>query len=69
MHWQDRVEEWCKDVVTKQFFADIKADIETLNEELLADETDYKKVLKLRGMIASLRGVLDMPKDGITEPE
>lgn len=69
MPWQDKVEEWCNDPVTKQFFAEIRLDIGGLTERMLADETPYEDVLKIRGMVAALRGVLDMPKDGISKPE
>lgn len=67
MLWEDRVENWKKDIVTKAFFADMENDLQQLIE-LLINEEDQIKVYKLQGMIAAIRGVIGAPNDGIPDP-
>ncbi len=57
--WERKVEEWLDHEVTKQFFVEVSEDVRMLTEELIASE-DTKNDMELKGMIKSLRGVLDM---------
>ena len=67
MLWEDRVKVWQSDEVTKAFFSDIEQDIDSLTRTLIATD-DINTMLRLQGMIRSLRGVVDMPEDGIKDP-
>ena len=66
MLWEDKVAAWKADEVTKAFFAEIKVDIMRLTDALI-EATDPDKICRIQGMIRSLRGVVDMPEDGIAE--
>lgn len=66
MLWEDKVKAWQSDEVTKAFFSDIEQDIDSLTRTLIATD-DINTMLRLQGMIRSLRGVADMPEDGIED--
>lgn len=66
MLWEDKVKAWQSDEVTKAFFSDIEQDIDSLTMTLIATD-DINTMLRLQGMIRSLRGVVDMPEDGIED--
>lgn len=67
MLWEDKVEEWRADEVTKAFFADVSRDIEGLTNTLV-EEDKAETIMRLQGMLRALKGVLGMPEDGITPP-
>ena len=66
MLWEDKVKAWQSDEVTKAFFSDIEQDIDSLTRTLIATD-DINTMLRLQGMIRSLRGVVGMPEDGIED--
>lgn len=66
MLWEDKIKAWQSDEVTKAFFSDIEQDIDSLTRTLIATD-DINTMLRLQGMIRSLRGVVDMPEDGIED--
>ena len=67
MRWEDRVREWQASEVTKAFFAEIREDFGDL-QEALVKEVDPYQMMRLQGMCRALKGVLDMPTDGINDP-
>ena len=64
MLWEDRVQAWLDNEVTKAFFLDVERDIRSLQQEL-DDAEELPSIYRLQGMRRALKGVLDMPKDGI----
>lgn len=67
MRWGDKVREWQASEVTKAFFAEIREDFGNL-QEALVKEVDPYQMMRLQGMCRALKGVLDMPTDGINDP-
>lgn len=67
MLWEDKVEKWRNDAVTKAFFSDIVRDVEGLTSTLVAEDK-VETIMRLQGMVRALQGVLNMPEDGIEEP-
>lgn len=68
MLWEDKVEAWRTNEVTEAFFASVQCDIYELTAALIMEE-DTHKMMRLQGMIRALKGVADMPDDGIDEPK
>ena len=67
MLWVDKVREWQASEVTKAFFAEVMEDFGDL-QEALVKEADPYQMMRLQGMCRALKGVLDMPTDGINDP-
>ena len=67
MRWEDKVREWQASEVTKAFFAEVMGDFGDL-QEALVKEADPYQMMRLQGMCRALKGVLDMPTDGINDP-
>ena len=67
MLWADKVREWQASEVTKAFFAEVMEDFGDL-QEALVKEVDPYQMMRLQGMCRALKGVLDMPTDGINDP-
>lgn len=68
MLWEDKVDEWLAHPVTKVFFQDVERDIQRLNRALV-EEDDPTKIFRLQGMVRALIGVMDMPEDGLPNPD
>lgn len=67
MLWADKVREWQASEVTKAFFAEVMEDFGDL-QEAFVKEVDPYQMMRLQGMCRALKGVLDMPTDGINDP-
>ena len=67
MLWADKVREWQASEITKAFFAEVMEDFRDL-QEALVKEADPYQMMRLQGMCRALKGVLDMPTDGINDP-
>lgn len=68
MRWEDKIREWQLLDVTKAFFEEIVKDLTDLQDALVKEAEPYQ-MMRLQGMCRALRGVLDMPKDGIRNPD
>lgn len=69
MLWEDKVENWRNDEVTKAFLNELRCDLEELNAKLI-NASDPTEIWRLQGMCRAYQAVLDIPeKDGIENPE
>lgn len=68
MLWEDKVEAWKLHPVTKAFFLELEQDRAMLVAELIKED-DPAIITRLQGMIRAYGGIMDIPADGIAEPD
>lgn len=66
MLWDEKVEEWLQNEVTKAFFKEMMEDRDSLMATLVFTTLSQEDIYTVRGMIRAIQAVLDAPtKDKI----